>query len=89
MYCPRMGAGPQPTRLYLLAPMVAKEHNEYAMRSLVLTIKIEFPALDDLITYLELRDIQQSQIDGLVAQVEDLTKKLNQSETTLKGAEPQ
>lgn len=59
------------------------------MRSLVLTIKIEFPALDDLITYLELRDIQQSQIDGLVAQVEDLTKKLNQSETTLKGAEPQ
>ena len=51
-----------------------------------INISVSFPALDDLVAYLKTRDDQQKQIDALTAQVGELTKGLQQSESALKGS---
>ena len=51
-----------------------------------INISVSFPALDDLVAYLKTRDDQQKQIDALTAQVGELTKGLQQSESALEGS---
>jgi hypothetical protein len=51
------------------------------------TIRIEFPALDALVAYLQ--GNQQSQLDGMAKQIQSLTERLHKSELALRGAEPQ
>lgn len=49
-----------------------------------ITIRVEFPALDALVAYLQ--DQQQKQLDALTAQVTELTEALKQSTAGLKQA---
>ena len=56
------------------------------MRDYTVTIKVEFPALDHLVVYLETRGEDQKQIDALAATVREWTAKLHQSSTGLGNA---
>jgi hypothetical protein len=56
------------------------------LRSFIVSIQIEFPALDNLVAFLLSRDVQQQQLDKLTNTVNDLTEKLRQSSTVLAGA---
>ncbi len=50
------------------------------------SVKIDFPALDNLVAYLQSQANQQKQIDELVVSVETLTAKLHQSNQRLQSA---
>ena len=53
-----------------------------------MTIRVEFPALDDLVAFLRERSggtTQQAEIDRLTTQVDQLTGRLNQSTEGLRG----
>ena len=56
------------------------------LRNVVVSVNVSFPALDGLVAYLKACDDQQKQIDALTAQVGELTKGLQQSESALKGS---
>ncbi len=47
-------------------------------------VRIDFPALADLVQYLKNR--QQTELDALAAQVKELTAKLKRSSTELQGS---
>jgi chromosome condensin MukBEF ATPase and DNA-binding subunit MukB len=49
-------------------------------------IRVDFPALTDLVAYLRDQSDQQKKIEALSAQVEELNTKLSQSSTVLEGA---
>ena len=59
---------------------------EVIVKADVTNIRIDLPALSDLVAYLRARDDQQAKIDALAARVEQLTTKLSQSSTVLKGS---
>ena len=48
-------------------------------------VRVDFPALDNLVAYLQTR--QQAKIDALAAQVQQLTATLQQSGSALGAAE--
>lgn len=50
-----------------------------------ITVTIEFPALDNLVSYL--RENEQARIDAATAQVKKLTAVLEKSQTELKASE--
>jgi hypothetical protein len=50
----------------------------------VVIVRVDFPALDNLVVYLKERE--QGKIDALTAEVQELTGRLQQSSTTLEGA---
>jgi len=52
----------------------------------LLTIHIEFPALDALVAYLRESDKTQAQIDALTAQITTLTQRLKESSQALQQA---
>jgi len=52
----------------------------------VSVLRIEYPALDRLVSFLESQANQQKQIDELVVSVETLTAKLHQSNQRLQSA---
>lgn len=52
------------------------------------TLKIDFPALADLVSFLRERDKTQEHIDALSVQVAGLTERLKKSEAGLEAAVP-
>lgn len=55
------------------------------MRNATLNIRIDFPALSDLVTFL--REQNQGKVDALTAQVSDLAARLKTSSSALKETE--
>lgn len=55
------------------------------MRNATLSIRIDFPALSDLVTFL--REQNQGKIDALTAQVSDLAERLKTSSSALQATE--
>lgn len=56
------------------------------MRNLSVQVHIDFPALDNLVSYLKDQGSQQKQVDDLTAQVRALASRLHNSELDLSGA---
>jgi len=59
------------------------------MIKMLLTLHVDFPALDNLVAYLKARDGQQLEIAAMSIRIGELVKGLQQSEQALKGAESQ
>jgi hypothetical protein len=76
---------PRPTPPATPAPTVlqGRPMNFPRIQISVTPIEIQFPALDNLVNYMRENRNTQEAIDGLTAQVRQLTQGLNQSTTNL------
>lgn len=56
------------------------------MGSKAIVIRVEIPALSELVAYLKDQDRQQQEVDAMAAKVRSVTGKLRQSREALQGA---
>lgn len=56
------------------------------MRNLQVSIRVDFPALDNLVAYLREQLLQQKEIDAITARLNQSTQGLHDSSTALQEA---